>query len=284
MRCKLAYLILLFGLQGYPWASEVVIQSTDTAQKPVATQEDVKSLRALIKKEFSVQSGTLKNELGELAQLKIQANSFNKSLNAIELEQSIMLNNLRFIGVFLCILFFLGAIWIWFSGRGMKAGADASTNEYAGSNSNIEADEGMAAPTFNNASDDNIISAAVDTPPETRINLDSLRVGETLITSIKIEKATSLFEEIAIQDNEMLSYSTSEAIAAILAKVKVIKLDGLERLKNPRPHTHLAPINLTMRPSAHLGSQRPLKSIVIRNKFFSTGVKGRPKKFEGSEG
>jgi len=276
MRCKFAFLIFLYCLPSYPWASEVVMQSADTAQKPVATQEDVKSLKGLIKKEFSVQSGALKNEMGELAQLKMQTNSFNKSLNAIELEQSITLNNLRYIGGFLCALFFLHAIWIWFARNKARVDIETSANECQGSNPKIEAGEGRMPPTFNSASDGNIISAAVDSPPETKINLDSLIIGETFISSIKIEKATSLFEATSIQNNEIPSNISSDAISEILAKVKIIKHDGLEKLNNPRPHTHLAPINLTMRPSTHLGGERPLKSIVIRNKFFSTRAKIQP--------
>lgn len=276
MRFKLVFLIFIFSLQSYPWASEVIMHSVDPAQKPVATQADVKSLRGLIKKEFSVQSTVLKNEMEELVQLKIQTNALDKSLNAVESQQSIVLNNLRFIEGLLSVLFILHILWMWFARRVVKAKIDPPTNAGTASNSAIEVDEGGSPPPFDATSVSNIIPATADNSLETKVNLDPLIIGKVSVTSIKIEKATPTFEETPIQRHEMQSNDSSDAISVLLAKVRTIKLDGLEKLNNPRPHTNLAPINLTMRPSTNLGSRRPFKSIVIRNKLLSTRVKNLP--------
>lgn len=239
-------------------ASETLGVGEPPEAKPIATQQDINTLKSLINKGFSLQNAAIEDKGAALIQLKKQGDALDEAMQSIEVQQSIVVNNLRFIAGALSVFSFLQIVMFGLLNKRQRKSLpnlmpsdidNANKEDMTELSGKLTPDNVPASVTTKSTTDDTLATNASS----------NLAVGNgVLISSVKIEKAF-----LRPQDS-------NSSISTLLAQSRKIKINSLEKLNNPKPYSSPIPLRLAIKPIRTLGNRHSLATALIRNKIFST--------------
>jgi len=248
-------------------ASETLGVGEPPEAKPIATQQDINTLKSLINKGFSLQTAAIEDKGAALNQLKKQGDALGEAMQSIEAQQSIAVNNLRFIAGALSVFSFLQIVTFGLLNKRQRKSLPSPMPSDINNANKGDMTELSAKLTPDNVPASVMTKSTADDTIATNASANPAVGSGVLISSVKIEKASLLFEEFLRPQD---SNGSNSSISTLLAQSKKIKINGLEKLNNPKPYSSPTPLRLAIKPITTLGNRRSLATALIRNKIFST--------------
>jgi len=235
--------------------------------QPIATHQDINLLSSLINKGFNLQSMAIDNTRATLIQLKVQGNAHDEVLRRVELQQSIARNDLWFFSGALGALLFLQIVVLGLLNKKQRKNIPNPTTQGNNNTNKTAAMELNTKPPSNDILVNGTSTGPAKNTLVTAASGNPLTCNGVSISSIKVDKATLLFEEfLPPQDNG----GDNNPISELLTQSRKIKINSLEKLNNPKPYSRPIPLRLTIRPMTGLGNKRSLVATLIRSKIFPT--------------
>ena len=239
MLFKPLFFIFLAIFTGYLLASEAIDENRIPGERSVATQEDLSAIRIFVKSQLGVQGVTLKNIEATLAQLKMQMNALDKSLGAIQSDQTNALNNLHFIHALLSLLCVMQALGLWLliknqptkiESKNITISNDGGTNNPAMNQAKAE-NMGPIEPTSNNS------TIRVEESPAIKVagSANAVISNRVSISGITVQKAMLLPGIASSKKNELHQKIDSPIvdISVLLTKAAKMRLECLEKVNAP---------------------------------------------------
>lgn len=259
-------------------ASETSHQEDSVTPTLIAIQTELGQIRALTKDTVRLQKETLflqEAALTEtadiLAQGKLQATDFDKTIGALRMEQSIAAHKGLWATSFLGILLILLLLKLWLPTRKRELSLDTTAPLDDGGqagNTNIKAPiVAIDRPSVQQKANDD--SAFEITASKMGAGVATPMGNHPSISSIQVEKAAPLLFEDEVS-YPPIKESLGDDLSTILAQAEKIRQESLEKISHPQKQNHIPLINLSIRPPNSLGRNRnSITEKIIRAKIYS---------------
>lgn len=240
----------LSGCLGQVWAAASIDHGDILIERTAATRNDINRMRVLIKKEFGLQAGALKDGASMLEQIKLQTKLLGESADAIKALQNTGLNKLRFIDGFLGMILgfqILGLCLLkkYFLIKECKR-------------PNVDAGDGMETSAFQSESDSKIGAAPLGGADEVSPTFSDNNGVSNLLASPKIalNKNSIPPGDLPAKNSPSVINDPSHSILLIMSRIKSIKVQGLEKINTPKFQKSPPPLRPIKKPVAIIEKRR----------------------------